>query len=315
MSYRIDKVGIVGAGTMGGGIAAHLANIGIPVVLLDIVPPNLSPAEQNDPAARNRIVASLYDRMAKARPANLARADRGELITLGNLEDDFDKLADCDWIIEVIIEQLEPKQALMARLEAIRKPGAIVSSNTSGIPIHQIAAGRAAEFRAHFLGTHFFNPPRFMQLLELIPGPETAPEVVAFLRQAAARLQAGEGADSSLRAVDLAQLTTALIGKAALEGDAFARALFAEAGAHIGAAIASLMHVFNPAVVILGGGVSFVGDLLFEPVRAAVRAHAMNDMYWRDCPIIPAALGDDAGLVGAGALAMEESRTRVVPDR
>ena len=137
----------------------------------------------------------------------------------------------------------------------------------------------------------------------------------AITRQAAARLQAGEGADSSLRAVDLAQLTTALIGKAALEGDAFARALFAEAGAHIGAAIASLMHVFNPAVVILGGGVSFVGDLLFEPVRAAVRAHAMNDMYWRDCPIIPAALGDDAGLVGAGALAMEESRTRVVPDR
>ena len=96
MSYRIDKVGIVGAGTMGGGIAAHLANIGIPVVLLDIVPPNLSEAEQSNPAARNRIVTSLYDRMAKARPANLARADRGDLITLGNLEDDFDKLADCD---------------------------------------------------------------------------------------------------------------------------------------------------------------------------------------------------------------------------
>ena len=120
MSYRIDKVGIVGAGTMGGGIAAHLANIGIPVVLLDIVPPDLSEAEKNKPAARNRIVNSLYDRMVKARPANLARADRGELITLGNLEDDFDKLADCDWIIEVIIEQLEPKQALMARLEQIR---------------------------------------------------------------------------------------------------------------------------------------------------------------------------------------------------
>jgi glucokinase len=140
----------------------------------------------------------------------------------------------------------------------------------------------------------------------------------AITRRAVARLQAGEGADSVLRAVtggDLGQLTTALIGKAALDGDAFAQALFAEAGAHIGAAIASLMHVFNPAVVILGGGVSFVGDLLFEPVRAAVRVHAMNAMYWRDCPIIPAALGDDAGLVGAGALAMEESRTRVVPDR
>ncbi len=182
MSYRIDKVGIVGAGTMGGGIAAHLANIGIPVVLLDIVPPNLSVAEQSNPAARNRIVASLYDRMAKARPANLARADRGELITLGNLEDDFDKLADCDWIIEVIIEQLEPKQALMARLEAIRKPKAIISSNTSGIPINQIAAGRSPEFRAHFLGTHFFNPPRYLKLLEIIPTGDTAPEVVDFMK-------------------------------------------------------------------------------------------------------------------------------------
>lgn len=182
MSYRIDKVGIVGAGTMGGGIAAHLANIGIPVVLLDIVPPNLSAAEQQDPAARNRIVNSLYDRMAKARPANLARADRGDLITVGNLDDDFDKLADCDWIIEVIIEQLEPKQALMARIEAIRKPRAIVSSNTSGIPIGQIAAGRSAEFRAHFLGTHFFNPPRYLKLLEIIPTADTAPEVTEFMK-------------------------------------------------------------------------------------------------------------------------------------
>jgi 3-hydroxyacyl-CoA dehydrogenase len=183
MSYRIDRVGIVGAGTMGGGIAAHLANIGIPVVLLDIVPPDLTDTEKQDPAARNRIVQSLYDRMSKARPANLARPDRGELITLGNLEDDFEKLADCDWIIEVIIEQLEPKQALMKRLEAIRKPGAIVSSNTSGIPIHEIAAGRSEEFRAHFLGTHFFNPPRYLKLLEIIPTDDTAPDVVRFMKK------------------------------------------------------------------------------------------------------------------------------------
>lgn len=183
MSYRIDKVGIVGAGTMGGGIAAHLANIGIPVVLLDIVPPNLTETEKDDPKARNRIVQSLYDRMTKARPANLARADRGDLITLGNLEDDFDRLADCDWIIEVIIEQLEPKQVLMERLEKIRKPGAIVSSNTSGIPINQIAAGRSAEFRAHFLGTHFFNPPRYLKLLEIIPTDDTAPVVVEFMKK------------------------------------------------------------------------------------------------------------------------------------
>ena len=183
MSFRIEKVGIIGAGTMGGGIAAHLANIGIPVVLLDIVPPDLSEAEQNDPRARNRIVQALYDRMAKARPANLARADRGDLITIGNTEDDFDKLADCDWIVEVIIEQLAPKQALVARLEAVRKPGAIVSSNTSGIPIKDIVANASAEFKAHFLGTHFFNPPRYLKLLEIIPTADTKQAVVDFMME------------------------------------------------------------------------------------------------------------------------------------
>lgn len=183
MSYRIDRVGVVGAGTMGGGIAAHLANIGIPVVLLDMVPPDLSEAERGNPAARNRLVHALYERMAKARPANLARPDRGDLITLGNLEDDFDKLVDCDWIVEVIVEQLKPKQALMERIEAIRKPGSIVSSNTSGIPIHQIAEGRSADFKAHFLGTHFFNPPRYLKLLEIIPTADTDPEVVELMRR------------------------------------------------------------------------------------------------------------------------------------
>lgn len=183
MTFRIDKVAVIGAGTMGGGIAAHLANVGIPVVLLDMVPPNLSDAEKNDPKARNKIVQSLYDRMAKARPANLARADRGDLITVGNLEDDFDKLADCDWIVEVIIEQLAPKQALMERIEAVRKPGSIISSNTSGIPIAQIAEGRSEEFKAHFLGTHFFNPPRYLKLLEVIPTADTSAAVLDFMVQ------------------------------------------------------------------------------------------------------------------------------------
>ena len=181
MTYRIDKVGIVGAGTMGGGIAAHLANIGIPVVLLDIPTPNLSAEEQDDPQARNRLVQSLYDRMAKAKPANLARKDRGDLITIGNTEDDFGLLADCDWVVEVIIERLEPKQALMEKLEAVCKPTAIVTSNTSGIPIHQITEGRSDSFRARFLGTHFFNPPRYLKLLEIIPTPETDPAVTEFM--------------------------------------------------------------------------------------------------------------------------------------
>jgi 3-hydroxyacyl-CoA dehydrogenase len=181
MSYSINKVAVIGAGTMGGGIAAHLANIGIPVALLDIVPPDLSEAEKDDPKARNRIVQSLFDRMKKAKPANLARQDRADLITLGNLEDDFDLIADCDWIVEVIIEQLEPKQQLMERIEAVRKPGSIISSNTSGIPLHQIADGRSAEFKAHFLGTHFFNPPRYLKLLEIIPTNDTDPEVLDFM--------------------------------------------------------------------------------------------------------------------------------------
>jgi 3-hydroxyacyl-CoA dehydrogenase len=181
MAYHIRKVGVIGAGTMGGGIAAHLANIGIPVVLLDMVPPDLNEAEKSNPKARNRIVQSLFDRMAKAKPANLARADRADLITLGNLEDDFDQLADCDWIVEVIIEQLAPKQALMERIEAVRKPGSIISSNTSGIPISQIADGRSPDFRAHFLGTHFFNPPRYLKLLEIIPTADTSPEALDYM--------------------------------------------------------------------------------------------------------------------------------------
>jgi 3-hydroxyacyl-CoA dehydrogenase len=181
MTFRIDKVGIVGAGTMGGGIAALLANIGIRAVLLDIVTPGLDDAEKDDPAARNRLVNTLYGQMLRARPAALAREDRARFITTGNVEDDFDQLADCDWIIEVIIEQLGPKQALMERLEDVRKPGSIVSSNTSGIPIRDIAEGRSDDFQSHFLGTHFFNPPRYLRLLELIPTERTSSEVLEFM--------------------------------------------------------------------------------------------------------------------------------------
>lgn len=181
MTFHIKKAAVIGAGAMGSGIAAHLANIGIPVLLLDIVTPNLSEEEKELPAARNRLVQELYNRMAKSRPASLARADRGQLITLGNIEDDLEKIADCDWIIEVIIEQLAPKQELMARIEEIRRPDSIVSSNTSGIPIKEIAAGRSEDFKAHFLGTHFFNPPRYLKLLEIIPTADTSPEVLDYM--------------------------------------------------------------------------------------------------------------------------------------
>ena len=159
MTYRIDKVAVIGAGTMGGGIAAHLANTGIPVVLLDIPTPNLSEEDQANPEVRNRLVKSLYDRMVKARPANLARKDRADLITIGNTEDDFELVADADWVVEVIIERLDLKQSLMARLEATCKPGTIVTSNTSGIPIHQISEGRTEEFKKHFWERIFSTRP------------------------------------------------------------------------------------------------------------------------------------------------------------
>lgn len=184
MTHPIKKVAVIGAGTMGGGIAAHAANAGLSVVLLDMIPTALTPEEQakgltlEAPAVRNRIVNAGFERVKKARPAALFVPERAQLIRVGNLEDDFDLIADADWIVEVIVEQLEPKRALMERIERVRKPGCIVSSNTSGIPIAAIASGRSEEFRQHFLGTHFFNPPRYLYLLEVIATPDTLPDVI-----------------------------------------------------------------------------------------------------------------------------------------
>ncbi|WP_129629504.1 3-hydroxyacyl-CoA dehydrogenase/enoyl-CoA hydratase family protein [Candidatus Oscillochloris fontis] len=188
MPYQIKRVAVIGAGTMGASIAALVAGTGLPVLLLDVPPSKLTPEEESKglslshPSVRNRFVQGGFDRMRKARPANLYNERSASLITLGNTEDDFAKLAECDWIVEVIIEQLGPKQALMERLEAVRKPDAIVTTNTSGIPIAQIAEGRSAEFKAHFFGTHFFNPPRYLKLLELIPGNDVDPAVFAEFR-------------------------------------------------------------------------------------------------------------------------------------
>ncbi len=199
MSYNIRRVAVIGAGTMGGGIAALVAGTGIPVTLLDVAPGELTPEEQakgltlESPAVRNRVVTQLWERQLKARPPALYTSGAANLVTLGNLEDDLEKLREADWIVEVIVEQLEPKRALMERIDAVRKRGAIVSSNTSGIPIHSIGEGRSADFRAHFLGTHFFNPPRYLKLLELIPTADTRPEVVELMRSFAEK-HLGKGA-------------------------------------------------------------------------------------------------------------------------
>ncbi len=179
----IRKVGIVGAGTMGSGIAAHLVNSDVPVVLLDRLTPNLSAEAKTNPTARNRLTQTLFDRMANGRPVQLGRPERATLVTIGNTSDDLHLLKDCDWVIEAIVERLEPKRRLMAQLEQVCKPTAILSSNTSGIPINEIAAEFSDSFRARFLGTHFFNPPRYLKLLEVIPTPDTIPLVVQRLSE------------------------------------------------------------------------------------------------------------------------------------
>jgi 3-hydroxyacyl-CoA dehydrogenase len=173
MKYQIHKAVVIGAGTMGAAIAAHLANSGVPITLLDI------PAKDGND--KNKIVNEGWDRCLKAKPANLMSSELKTLVKLGNLEDDFGAVAEADWICEAIVENLKLKQELMARIDEARKPTAIVSTNTSGIPIHDIAEGRSKGFKKHFLGTHFFNPPRYLKLLEVIPTKDTDKEVIEFI--------------------------------------------------------------------------------------------------------------------------------------
>jgi 3-hydroxyacyl-CoA dehydrogenase len=182
MTYDIKKAAVIGAGIMGAGIAAHLANVGIPSVLLDIVPPDA--AGSRDRAARNRITQTGLERALKAKPASAFYDERAaRLVTVGNVEDDFERIADADWIVEVVIEQLEAKRQTYARIEEVRKSGSIVSSNTSGIPAALLTEGRSDDFRRRFLITHFFNPVRFMKLLELVPDVDSDPELMAFMAQ------------------------------------------------------------------------------------------------------------------------------------
>ncbi len=163
---RIHKVAVLGAGTMGARIAAHFANAGVPSLLLDMVPPDA------DGPARNKIAAAGLDGARKSKPAAFFEASLSRLVTVGNFDDDLKQLADVDWIIEAIVENLEIKRSLLKKVEAIRKPGTIVTTNTSGLPVAKIAEGFSQDFRRSWFGTHFFNPPRYMRLLELIPTPE-----------------------------------------------------------------------------------------------------------------------------------------------
>jgi 3-hydroxyacyl-CoA dehydrogenase len=181
MNRRIEKAVVLGAGTMGSRIAAHFANAGLPCILLDIAPPNL-PADA--PAVeRNKIVRAGLDAAKKSKPAAFSTAVLAEKIAIGNFEDDLARCAEADWIIEVVAENLEIKRKLLARVAQFRKPGAIVTTNTSGLPVHLIADGMSEEFQQHWAGTHFFNPPRYLKLVEVIPGPKTSREVVETLSE------------------------------------------------------------------------------------------------------------------------------------
>ncbi len=189
MSLRIKKAAVLGSGVMGSGIAAHLANVGIPTLLLDIVPKELTEEEKakgltlEDKKVRDRFSSSALQKLVKQKPAPLTSKANLSLIQSGNLEDDLQKLAECDWIIEVVVENLDVKKQLFSKVDAVRKQGSIVSSNTSGISVEAMAEGRSEDFKAHFLGTHFFNPPRYLKLLEIIPTNDTKQEIVQHMKE------------------------------------------------------------------------------------------------------------------------------------
>ncbi|TDN35960.1 3-hydroxyacyl-CoA dehydrogenase/enoyl-CoA hydratase family protein [Hymenobacter sp. UV11] len=187
MKRIIKKVAVLGSGVMGSRIACHFANIGVPVLLLDIAPKELTADEEKKglkldaPAVRNRIVNSALQAAVVANPSPLYRKSEASRIKTGNFDDNLKEIASCDWVIEVVVERLDIKKGLYEHIEQFRKKGTLITSNTSGIPIHLLAEGRSDDFKENFAGTHFFNPPRYLKLLEIIPTPATKPEVVDFL--------------------------------------------------------------------------------------------------------------------------------------
>ena len=179
MKRTIKKVAVLGSGVMGSRIACHFAGIGVPVLLLDIVPKDVSADAK--PSQRNKIVNDALQAALKSNPSPVYTKDAAKLITTGNFEDNMKDIHNCDWVIEVVVERLDIKQQVYDQVEKFRKPGTLITSNTSGIPIHWLAKGRSDDFRKNFCGTHFFNPPRYLRLLEIIPTKDTDPSVVDFL--------------------------------------------------------------------------------------------------------------------------------------
>lgn len=193
MIRRINKVAVLGSGVMGSGIACHFANIGLDVLLLDIVPRETTDAEKtkglslNDKVVRNRLVNNALTAALKSKPSPIYKQSFAKRITTGNFDDDLSKITDCDWVIEVVIERLDIKQQVFEKVEKFRKPCSLITSNTSGISVEKMIEGRSEDFQKHFCGTHFFNPPRYLQLFEIIPTSKTSTEVLEFLTDYADR--------------------------------------------------------------------------------------------------------------------------------
>jgi 3-hydroxyacyl-CoA dehydrogenase len=260
----IHRVAVLGAGTMGSRIAAHFANAGIPALLLDI------PGQPN----RNAAAVQGIQNALKQRPGGFFTDDKAALVEAGNFDDDLAKLAGCDWIIEAVVENLEAKRALWRKVEAARKPDAILSTNTSGIPLASISEGFSPGFRRHFLGTHFFNPPRYLHLMELIPGPETDPAILADVEQFADR-RLGKGVvrtkdTPNFIANRIGSFMGGTIGKVMLEEDFSIEEVDALTGPLIGVPNSASFRLLDLVGLDVWG---FVGTNLYELVP--------NDP-WRD---------------------------------
>ncbi len=256
---RIKNVAILGSGIMGSGLACHFANVGLQVLMLDIVPPNLPEEKKNDKASRDSLASGSLTSTIKSRPAPLYDKDFAKRITVGNFEDDFEKIKDYDWILEAVVERLDIKKQIFEKVDKLRKPGTLVSSNTSGIPIHMMAEGRSEDFKANFCGTHFFNPPRYMRLLEIIPTKETDPVLVDFMMQYGDRYLGKQTV--------ICKDTPAFIGNRV---GVYAMAKIYQLTTEIGLRIDEVDAITGPAIGRPGTGTFRLGDLVGHDTAAKV---------------------------------------------
>lgn len=264
---RIRKAAVLGSGVMGSGIACHFANIGLEVLMLDILPRDMATDETN-PKIRNSVAATALAASMKSKPAPLYDKSFAKRISVGNFTDDMHKLKDYDWIIEVVVERLDIKQQIFAQVDEHRRPGTLVTTNTSGIPINMIAEGRSEDFRQHFCGTHFFNPPRYLRLFEIIPGPDTKADVLDFFMSYGERYLG--------KVTVMAKDTPAFIGNRV---GVYAMAKVYQLTEELGLKIQTVDKLTGPALGRPKTGTFRLGDLVGHDTAA----HVMNGIR-ENCP-------------------------------